>query len=692
MSLAAPCLRSDLVIVPRLFRGTASYVVKDLPAQKYYRFGATEVRVMRCFDGHRTGPEIVAALANEGVRLSAPAVEGFARTLAARGFFERTLDEKTTLEMERLRAERHQRRRSRLFRGEILRMRWSFGDHDELLSRVLPHIRWIFTPGFVAVSIALFIVYATVLGQHWTEFTSAVAATYSVGRITLVNGAILWAIAALVIAAHELGHAFTCKYYGGEVREMGFMLLYFQPAFYCNVSDAWSFPERRARLWVTAAGAWIQLVCASLASLSWLAAAPGSLPARAGIAAMLIGGGTVLITNANPLLPLDGYFALTDWLEIPNLRRRAFDYVQWWIKARALGVAAPAPAATTRERRVFAIYGALSVVYAFTIFAVFASLVLGWAGKAFGIAGAAITGAAIVFSMRARIIASARTARLAVRAHRARLGSTRLRRIVAVGSILAFVVLVLPWTLTSPGTFVIRPAVTLVATAPVSGVVDEVLVAEGDHVSAGTPLLRLVDHALDRDFLEALRLADSLSLAETAARASGGYGGAARASRLAAERATQLGVIAALEARAHLLMVRAVGDGVVITQRPEALVGHRVAAGDALVTLASLDSVELRIALAAGATRVRAGQLVHAVSYADIGAPWTGVVGSVSAADVPADSVGQPAVIEARVRRSADAAWRVGVHGEARIDLARSTILGALWWNARQAIRADLWL
>jgi len=230
------------------------------------------------------------------------------------------------------------------------------------------------------------------------------------------------------------------------------------------------------------------------------------------------------------------------------------------------------------------------------------------------------------------------------------------------------------------------------AKAPASGVVGEVLVSEGDRVSAGMPLLRLVDRTLDRDLLEALRLADSLSLAETAARASGGNGGAARASRLAAERATQLGVIAALEAREHLLTVRAIGDGVVITQRPEALVGHRVAAGDVLVTLASLDSVELRIALAAGATRVRAGQLVHAVSYADIGARWTGVVGSVSAADVPGDSVGQPGVIEARVRRSADPAWRVGVHGEARIDLARSTVLGALWWNARQAIRADLWL
>jgi putative peptide zinc metalloprotease protein len=36
---------------------------------------------------------------------------------------------------------------------------------------------------------------------------------------------------------------------------MGFMLLFFMPALYCNVSDAWLFPERSKRLWVTFAGA-----------------------------------------------------------------------------------------------------------------------------------------------------------------------------------------------------------------------------------------------------------------------------------------------------------------------------------------------------------------------------------------------------------------------------------------------------
>ena len=110
-----------------------------------------------------------------------------------------------------------------------------------------------------------------------------------------------------------------------------------------------------------------------------------------------------------------------------------------------------------------------------------------------------------------------------------------------------------------------------------------------------------------------------------------------------------------------------------------------------MLTLAAIDSVELRIALAgAGATRVRSGQVVHAISFADPGAPWTSRVGEVSSVGLSA--AGGQGTVEARVRRAADDAWRPGAKGEASIELRRSNVLGALWWNARQLVRADLLL
>src|SRR5262245_51832124 len=360
---SGPRLRADLAIIEQVFRGETSYVVKDPATQKYFRFRPVEIGVMRCFDGARTPEQIATALTEQGVRLTGRTVEGFARKLASIGLLERTLVERTTLELERIRAERRKRRRPALFRGEILRMRWSLGDPDQLFNRVMPAIRWMFTRVFIGVSVAMFAVYFVILGATWSKFSSTVSQLYSLHTITFGSIVVLWLTGLVVILIHELGHAFTCKYFGGEVREMGFMLIYFQPAFYCNVNDAWSFPALRARLWVTAAGGWIQLVAAGVAAMVWYVATPGTLASEAAVAAMIVGGATTLVTNANPLLPLDGYFALTDWLEIPNLRIRAREYFAWWVRRHVLRVDLPEPAATDRERRVFVIYGSLAFVY-----------------------------------------------------------------------------------------------------------------------------------------------------------------------------------------------------------------------------------------------------------------------------------------------------------------------------------------
>jgi hypothetical protein len=104
-----------------------------------------------------------------------------------------------------------------------------------------------------------------------------------------------------------------------------------------------------------------------------------------------------------------------------------------------------------------------------------------------------------------------------------------------------------------------------------------------------------------------------------------------------------------------------------------------------------LDSVELRIALAGGgATRVRPGQTVHAISYGDPSAPWTGRIADISAAGV--GPTGSSGGVEVRVRRGPSEAWRPGTLGEASVELRRSTVFAALWWKARQLLRTDLWL
>jgi hypothetical protein len=683
----APCLRTDISIIQQVYRGETSFVVKDLAAGKYFRFGAAEVRVLRAFDGQHTPDEIAASLAGEGMRVSSQAVESFARTMANAGFLDRALEERTTLQIERLRAERNVRRRPALFRGEVLRMRWSFGDPDTLLTRTLPYLDWMFGRSFVLVSLGLFALYGALLGARWDEFGAALASTYSLSALTLANVVVFWVMAAVVILIHELGHAYACKHFGGEVREMGFMLIYFQPAFYCNVSDAWSFPERRARLWVTAAGGWIQLCVTSVATIVWWAAVPNTLLANAAVAAMLIGGASTLLTNANPLLPLDGYFALTDWMEIPNLRLRAFAHFRWWMQRHVLRLDVPEPPATPRERRVFMIYGTLATVYTTVILGLVASLVIGWSRDIFGAIGGIVTAAAILFMLRTRIAAWGRGVILALRARRE--GLRRMQRPVYIaGVFVGLILLFAPWTLTSPGEFVVGPLSARVVSAADEGVIAQTFVREGMRVDVGSPLLRLVNHDLERQILATTRTLDSLAISESAARSAGRSGDA---SRLGAERSETEATLAALERRAAGLVLRATSPGVVTTPHAEELVGRRVTGGDTVLSLAAIDSVEVRIALGgAGATRVRAGQVVHAISFADLGAPWTARVGEVSTIGMA--GTGSGGAVEARVRRVAGDAWRPGTRGEASVELGRSNVLGALWWNARQLVRADLLL
>jgi biotin carboxyl carrier protein len=683
----APRLRPDISIIEQVYRGDTSYVVKDLAAQKYFRFGPTEVRVMRTFDGTRTPAEIAAHLTAEGFRISAGAVESFARTLANAGFLERDLGERTTLQIERLRAERRERRRPTLFRGELLRMRWSFGDPDELLARTMPSFEWMFTRWFVVGSLVIFVLYLALLAARWSEFSAALVSTYALHNITLANIVVLWVTGAAVIFVHELGHGYACKHFGGEVHELGFMLIYFQPAFYCNVSDAWSFPERRARLWVTAAGGWIQLVMASVAAIVWWVAAPGTLVANVAVATMLVGGASTLLTNANPLLPLDGYFAFTDWMEIPNLRLRAFAHFRWWVRRTLLRLEEPEPAATPRERRVFLIYGALGTAYITSLFVFLVFLLVGWARGAFGVIGGVSVALLLAMLLRKRIAGWMRALVLTVRARRDAL--RRMRRPARIALVVAVLVLLLvPWTLTSSGAFVVGAVDARAVTAADSGVVAQLFVGEGMRVEAGTPLLRVVDADLERSALAAGRTVDSLAVAESAARSAGH---AADAARLAAQRAAAEATLAGIDRRIADLTLRATATGIVMTPHAEELIGRRVSAGDTLLTLAASDSVELRIALAgAGATRVRAGQVVHVISYADPYTPWTSYVADVATSGI-ARGQGDGAV-EVRVRRPAGDAWRPGAVGEASVELARSNVLGALWWNARQMLRVDLLL
>jgi len=164
------------------------------------------------------------------------------------------------------------------------------------------------------------------------------------------------------IALHEFAHAVTCRHYGGEVREMGFLLLFFMPCFYADLSDAWLFPKKARRMAVTWAGPVMQFFTFAVAVLVWRVTVPGTFPNTFAHLIVLVAGLGVLF-NFNPLIKLDGYYLLSDWVEIANLRRKSFDYLGNWLKRVVLGWPIAAIEADRRHRRIFLSYAILATLY-----------------------------------------------------------------------------------------------------------------------------------------------------------------------------------------------------------------------------------------------------------------------------------------------------------------------------------------
>lgn len=685
--MSAPArLRKDLVIVEQRYRGAQSYIVKDPTTHKYFRFKLLELLVMQQFTGEATAPELAAGLAEQGIPVSADAVEGFARRLRQMNLLERSLAEKSVLQLERMRAERRRRVRGTHYQGSLLRIRWPAGDPDRLLDHWMPHVRFCFTRPFLAMSVALFLVYGVIAAARFPEIGQGVLAFYTAEFYTLENIVLFWLVATTVIAIHELGHAFACKYFGGHVHELGAMLIYFQPAFYCNVNDAWTFPERHKRLWVTAAGSWIQLVVAALAAIVWIAVAPDTLLAQVAFFAVLIGGATTVLANANPLIPLDGYYALSDYLEIPNLRQRSFGYLGWLVKRHVLRLDRPAPPADERERRVFLVYGMLSAAYVTTILALLGAVVLGWASRVLGAIGVVAFLFLLWSALRKTLREWARAVATALREHRATGRGPRVARwLVGGGAALLASLALIPWPIRVAGRLVTAPAAVVALAAPEDDALAAVVyVPEGAVVEAGTPLVRLRHLELERQTVRAAWRVDSVA---TLVRAARGSGLPREAERLETERAELAARRDGLARRIEALTLRAPWRGVVVTPRPEELTGRRLDAGEVVLRVARLDTLEGRLYLPHGGARVRPG--LEAALIADAGTRPTVHARVVEAA--PLAGTTQGVIVRVHIPGTLPG-WAPGVTGRARVTLRQGNLLGALWWEVRKLLRNDLLL
>src|SRR6266699_3311197 len=343
---AAPRLRRDLT-VSRLATAHGGFLIVKHPVSgRFYRFREAERFIAEQLDGETP---------LNGIRERTEEQFGATLDVDTLNAFIKNLDKIGLLDTGKPAATRDPGRGPRI-RGSFLYLRFAFFDPDRLLARLVPRLRFFFTRRFLVLSAMPILLGLAITLANAREIAGDIPRLYQASAILPFLGLIL-----VVASIHEFAHGLTCKHFGGEVHELGFMVMYFQPAFYCNVSDAWLFPEKSKRLWVGFAGPYLELVLWALATIAWRLTEPDTWINYTALIVMTLSGLRSFL-DFNPFVKLDGYYLLSDYLEIPNLRRRSFKYVGDGVK-RLLGFGRTLRAyISQRERRIYLVYGLVATV------------------------------------------------------------------------------------------------------------------------------------------------------------------------------------------------------------------------------------------------------------------------------------------------------------------------------------------
>ncbi len=433
-----PARRSDLLLRPLGEDGES--VVKDLRTGAYYNLGPQESFLLERLDGEQSAASICQSFEGRRV-ITGPSPAA-------------TPSKK---------------------RQSILYWRISIFDPDRLFNWLEPKIRFIWTRTFLIVTAAMILLAALVASANTYELISRFP-----DMLRWQTWFAAWLVLVFVTTCHEFAHGLTCKHHGGEVHELGFLLMYFMPCFYCNVSDAWLLRRKSQRLWVTLAGAYCDLVMWALAILLWRMSRQDTLLNYLAWVVLSVCGIRIFF-NLNPLLKLDGYYLLSDAISIPNLRQRSLESVAGRLRWLLWGAPRPKP----EPRDWFLVmFGVASWFYSALILFLLVFWLLRFLGMRWGMLGVAcavLAGLSLARNVFYGLSNGEVTKMFRIRRPRA---IAWILTIIA----LAAVAFIMPVEKRACGKFVLRPAVRAEMRAPVAGFLRAVECEEGGRVEKGSRL------------------------------------------------------------------------------------------------------------------------------------------------------------------------------------------------------------
>lgn len=495
--------RSDLEAKRATYLGRSYWIVKDPIGLKYYRFQDEEYFILKQLDGTKSLDAIKEAFEARfpPQKITLEEIQSFVGQLHQCSLIVVGVPDQGH---ELLKRRKKRRRKEVLAQcSNILAIRFKGVDPNRFFDRLLPYVRWCFHPATLCLCLAMMAAALLLVGIEFDHFRSKLPEFqqfFGPGNLVLLSVTL-----AATKVLHEFGHGLSCKYWGGECHELGVMILVLTPCLYCNVSDSWMIPSKWKRAGVVVAGVFVECTLASICTFVWWFTNENLLHYLC-LNVMFISSLSTIVFNMNPLLRYDGYYLLSDLLEIPNMRQKATKIMTQKASSWFLGMEQQEdPFLPKRNQTWFALYTIGAVSYRWVVTASILFFVYHFF-DAYGLKVIAQIIAAM--SLYGLLIAPlwkvAKFFWAPGRIYRVKKKRFYLSLSGVLALIAGFCFIPFPYSIYAPAVIELRSDETTTANvlAPKSGgVLTEILVEDGDCVKAGDVLARLKNPRLDAELL-----------------------------------------------------------------------------------------------------------------------------------------------------------------------------------------------
>jgi len=661
-----------------------------------YRFNPEQWALVQLFDGQRSYREVAQLFEQQtGMAVDEAQVIEIADALEDIDFWYKAPLEANVTATQKLAEQRHRRTKKKtLDLGQMVIASW---DPDVHVTKLHDAVKFVYSRWFVCGVLGMFAIMTAIFIGGWSEIWQDTVQYYTFTDKGVADLAEFWLLFCGLGFFHESGHALTCKHFGGHVHNTGFMLIYFSPAFFVDMSEVYVYGTKWPRVAAIFAGIWVELMFCSVAAIVWWGTPAGSPAHDFAYKIMLITGIAVVLMNLNPLIKLDGYYLLGELISIPSIKENSTEYLTSWVKRKVFHLPVEVPYLSARRRVFFAAYALLSGLYSYVLlfaivrfsYNVFMRLSPQWAFLPAGLLALTI--------FRARLRSLGRFMKDFYLDKTGMIGRWLAGPRGFAAATLALLAIFAPlWPENVSGRFFLESQRRAVIRAPLAGQLTQVLSSEGMPVAAGATILRLENLPLQQEANKAqadLRSADA-DLRQAQARYAGL--GTARA-----ERTADLERSRSVASQVAALQILSPIAGTLVTPELKNLAGSFVREGSELAEVDDFSVLKARILVPEFQIHKVFPGADCSLKLESVFWPVQGKVSSIAPASskIPFGLISQekykgsapPTYYDAAVLVENPGELRPGMSGEAKIRVGRRSIAGFVWQTALEFVQRKVW-